>query len=236
MEQLVREAARLGIAITEAQAQQYARYQALLLAWNAHVNLTAIREPALMQTKHFLDSLTCVTVMGKLDGMTLLDVGTGAGFPGLPLKILFPELRVTLVESVVKKTRFLQAVVAELGLTQVQVVAERAESLGQQSAYREQYDWVVARAVAELRVLLEYLLPFCRVGGRVLAQKGEGVFAETAVADHALHILGGGRPQVHEVVLAGDVGPRYLVVVPKIAPTPAQYPRRPGMPAKRPLS
>ncbi|MCA9960652.1 MAG: 16S rRNA (guanine(527)-N(7))-methyltransferase RsmG [Anaerolineales bacterium] len=232
---LIQETAKLGIVLTAVQLQQFAHYQALLLAWNKQMNLTAIREPADIQLKHFLDSLTCASVMGDLAQTQLLDVGTGAGFPGLPLKILVPELHVTLVESVAKKTRFLEVVVAELGLTGVEIIAERAEVLGQHAQHRERYDWVVARAVAELRVLLEYLLPFCRVGGHVLAQKGENASAEIANAQNALAVLGAEEPHLHTAPLPESLGPRFFVVVPKVAAMPALYPRRAGMPGKRPL-
>ena len=168
----VRETAVFGITLSPEQVSQFATYQSLLLDWNQRMNLTAIREPRQIQQRHFLDALTCSLATGVLNGRSLIDVGTGAGFPGLPLKILFPDLRLTLVESVVKKTRFLEAVVAELGLNDVTIVSERAEQLGQDAVHRGQYDWAVARAVAELRVLVEYLLPFCRLGGFVLAQKG----------------------------------------------------------------
>lgn len=235
MELLTNQTAALNIRLTDAQVQQFVDYQTLLLAWNEQMNLTAIRKPGLIETKHFLDSLTCATVMGDLNGRSLLDLGTGAGFPGLPLKILFPDLRLTLVESIAKKTRFLDAVVTALGLTHVTIIPERAEILGHDPAHREHYDWVVARAVADLSVLLEYLLPFCRVGGHVLAQKGESAAAEIAAAAHAWQILGGATPQLHETGLPADAGIRHLVVVPKVAATPEEYPRRPGIPAKRPL-
>jgi 16S rRNA (guanine527-N7)-methyltransferase len=235
MDSLVQAAAAYGLQLGSQQADQFARYQALLLAWNTRVNLTAITEPRQIQTRHFLDALTCATETGDLNGRALIDVGAGAGFPGLPLKILYPQLKLTLVESVGKKTVFLQAVVEALGLTAVSIITARAEELGQQAAHREQYDWAVARAVAELRVLAEYLLPLCRVGGHMLAQKGAHAPAEVTAAANALSLLGGGAPRLAAVDLPGHAQPHYLVVVPKARPTPARYPRRVGMPAKRPL-
>jgi len=234
---LAAQAAAWGLALSDGQVAQFERYLALLLAWNQRLNLTAVRQPADIQRRHFLDSLTCALVTGDLNGRSLIDVGTGAGFPGLPLKILYPELRLTLVESVAKKTDFLLVVAADLGFSSdsVSILVERAEVLGQMAAHREQYDWAVARGVAEMRVLLEYLLPLCRVGGHVLAQKGEGAKEETAVALTAVHQLGGGEPQITPAPVSGEDKPRYLVVVPKIVTTPAAYPRRPGMPGKRPL-
>jgi 16S rRNA (guanine527-N7)-methyltransferase len=228
-------AEQLEVPLTHQQLAQFTRYQELLLAWNDRMNLTAVREPAEMRVRHFLDSLSCARVMGDLHGRTLIDVGTGAGFPGLPLKILFPQLKLTLVESVAKKAHFLEVVVAELALGDVTILAKRAELLGQSPLHRQQYDWAVARAVAELRVLTEYLLPLCRVGGKMLAQKGEGVGEEVTRAAEAIRLLGGSKPEVGQVTLPQREQPHYFVVVTKSAETPAKYPRRVGVPSKRPL-
>jgi len=161
----IEQAEQIGVRLTAVQQEQFAQYLAILMDWNGRMNLTAVREPAAIETRHFLDSLTCAPLTGDLNGKRLIDVGTGAGFPALPLKILYPTMQLTLVESVGKKTRFLQAVVDELALPDVTILQERAEALGQQHAHREQYDWAVARAVAALPTLVEYLLPFCKVGG-----------------------------------------------------------------------
>lgn len=228
-------AEQIGVSLSQRQLLQFAQYQALLLDWNERMNLTAVREPAEMRIRHFLDSLSCARVMGELNGLSLIDVGTGAGFPGLPLKILFPQLKLTLVESVAKKGQFLQAVVAELALDDVTVLAERAEQLGQLPQHRQQYDWVVARAVAELRVLVEYLLPLCRIGGRMLAQKGEGVKEEIANAAEAIKLLGGSTPEIGQVTLPHREQLHYFVIINKLTETPAKYPRRVGVPSKRPL-
>lgn len=234
-EQFAAWAASLGVPLTPAQVNQFATYQRLLLDWNERMNLTAVREPADIRIRHFLDSLSCARVMGELNGRSLIDVGTGAGFPGLPLKIVFPQLRLTLVESVAKKGQFLQAVVDELALQEVTILTERAELLGQSARHRQQYDWAAARAVAELRTLLEYLLPLCRVGGTVLAQKGDGVHLEVEKAQTAVRLLGGGVPEVAEVTLPQREQPHYFVLIKKVGDTPEKYPRRAGMPAKRPL-
>ncbi len=227
--------AQWGLSLQRAQQEKLRHYLALLLTWNERLNLTAIRDPQQMQIRHFLDALSCVQVTGDLNGRSLIDVGAGAGFPGLPLKIAFPDLHLTLVESVSKKANFLTMVATELGLRGVAVLAERAEVVGQQPLHREQYDWAAARAVADLRVLLEYLLPLCHVGGSALAQKGPAAAQEVEVARAALAALGGGAPVLHPVQLPQQEHLHYLVTIPKVKETPAIYPRRTGVPGKRPL-
>lgn len=225
----------LGFGLTAVQLSQFDQYLQLLVQWNERMNLTAVREPQAMVLRHFYDSLTCVLATGDLNGRRLIDVGTGAGFPGLPLKIMFPELQLTLVESIAKKAQFLQLVSQELGLTAVAVHSERAEQLGQNPAHRQQYDWAVGRGVAEMRILAEYLLPLCQVGGHMLAQKGENAHSETAVAETAIGLLGGGAATFYPVQLAEKETPHFLVCIEKISDTPSKYPRRPGMASKRPL-
>jgi 16S rRNA (guanine527-N7)-methyltransferase len=235
VDELANWAGAFGLTLDATQLAQFAAYEALLLEWNERISLTAIRDARQIHIRHFLDSLSCAIVTGPLDGHALIDVGSGAGFPGLPLKILYPGMKLTLVDSVAKKARFMELVAAELGLGDVIVVAERAETLGQDSAFREQFDWAAGRAVAELRLLAELLLPLCRVGGHMLAQKGESAAAEVAAAGPAIAALGGGPAAVSAVRLPETEQAHYLVLIPKLAPTPGRYPRRPGMPAKRPL-
>jgi 16S rRNA (guanine527-N7)-methyltransferase len=165
----------------------------------------------------------------------MIDVGTGAGFPGIPLKILYPNLRLTLVESVGKKAMFCQHIVRVLGLENVNVVKARAEEVGQDPAHREQYDWAVARAVANLNILSEYLLPLVKLGGTMLAQKGESGPAEAQSAEKAMKLLGGNLRELVQVNLPGVAEDRYLVLVDKVAATPPKYPRKAGIPGKQPL-
>jgi 16S rRNA (guanine527-N7)-methyltransferase len=236
MQQLAQEIQRmLGVRLSRTQLSALSLYERELLDWNARFNLTAIRDPQEIHTKHFLDSLTCLLALRETPVGRLVDIGTGAGFPGIPIKIMYPKMQLTLVESVGKKAEFCRHVVKILDLQGVEVVQERAENLGQNPSYREQYDWAVARAVAILPVLAEYLLPLVRVGGSMLAMKGESGPAEAHSAERALRVLGGHLRQLMAVTLPGVVEERYLVVINKVAATPDGYPRKVGLPAKRPL-
>ena len=226
----------LGLRLSSRQLAAFERYEQELLSWNEKFNLTAIRDSEGVRTKHFLDSLSCLLVMRDNPPLRLADVGTGAGFPGIPLKIALPNLQLTLVESVGKKADFCRHVVETLGLDRVDVVTCRAEEMGQTWEHREHYDWVVARAVAELPVLAEFLLPLVKIGGFMLAQKGEAGPAEAHAAGKAIHLLGGRLHTIQKLNLPGVVEDRYLVMVDKIAATPPGYPRRVGLPAKRPIA
>jgi 16S rRNA (guanine527-N7)-methyltransferase len=233
MDLLAHTASAWGLALTAQQLDLFARYAAELRAWNERANLTAITDEREVVARHFLDSLRLALSWGEAPG-TLVDVGAGAGFPSLPLKILRPALRLTLVESVGKKAAFLEHIAHTLGLQEVEVLVLRAEELGRDPQRRERYDVAVARAVAELRVLAEYLLPLCRVGGRMLAPKGAQVEDEVRRAGRAFATLGGRLAAVEPVALPG-LAPRTLVVVEKVAPSPPNYPRAVGVPARRPL-
>jgi len=244
-------ARQLGLYLTAEHLALFQRYYEELVKWNQRFNLTTVVGYEEVQLRHFLDSLTCLlafpgwgreVVDNRLPFVCrpqpwlCLDVGAGAGFPGLPLKIVCPELKMTLLEATRKKVEFLLHVADELGLKDVEVVWERAETLGQNPHYRERYDIVVARAVAELPVLSEFCLPFCRVGGRFIAQKGQEVENEVRAARPALDRLGGLVRELKEVSLPGQRERRVLVVIDKVTPTPKAYPRRAGIPAKRPLA
>ena len=236
MEKLVYDAQTLlNVHLTASQVTALVIYEKELLEWNQKFNLTAIRDTESIRTKHFLDSLSCVLAWKSLPPNHLIDIGTGAGFPGIPLKILYPSLKLTLVESVGKKAMFCQHMVRVLALEQVEVIQARAEDLGQDPQHREQYDWAVARAVANLNVLGEYLIPLVKVGGNVLAQKGESGPAEAQSAEKAMELLGGKLKQLIPVHLPGVADDRYLVVMEKVAATPPKYPRKPGIPMKMPL-
>lgn len=230
-----------GVRLTANQIAAFECFENELLEWNERFNLTAIQEAGQVRTKHFLDSLSCIPILRESlaesdqSPRRLIDVGTGAGFPGIPLKIALPSIRLTLVESVSKKASFCQHIVQTLKLDGVEILQERAENLGVLSGHRQQYDWALARAVARMPVLMEYLLPLVRVGGTVVAMKGENAPAEAHAGENALRILGGRFRRLIPVTLPGVAEQRYLVVVDKIAATPNGYPRRVGLPAKKPL-
>jgi len=236
MEKLVHDAQELfNVHITGRQVMSLITYEKELLEWNQKFNLTAIRDVESIRVKHFLDSFSCVLAWQGTPPNSLIDVGTGAGFPGLALKILYPNMKLTLVESVGKKAMFCQHIVSVLGLEHVNVIQARAEDLGQNPQHREKYDWAVARAVANLSVLSEYLLPLVERTGMMLAQKGESGPAEAQSAENAMKVLGGKLKQLIPINLPGVADDRYLVLVEKVAATPHNYPRKPGIPAKSPL-
>ncbi len=238
MELLIEGAKDLKILLSAEQIEALRTYQEELVTWNERFNLTAITDSEGIQIRHFLDSFSCVLALApgeRFSGKRVIDVGAGAGFPGIPLKILCPGIRLTLLEATGKKVGFMEHVVRKLDLKDVTVIHGRAEELGQEPAHRERYDWAVARAVADMAVLAEYLLPLAKVGGQALAQKGEDAPAEVQRTEWAIDRLGGHVRRLVPVELRGLAETRYLVVVDKIAATPEQYPRRPGRPSKRPL-
>jgi len=236
MDSLINDARTLfNVHLTARQVMGLITYERELIEWNQKFNLTAIRDVESIRTKHFLDSYSCVLTWKAMPPLRLVDVGTGAGFPGLPLKIIYPNMHVTLVESVGKKAMFCQHIISKIGLEGVEVIHARAEHVGQNPEHRESYDCAVARAVAQLNILSEYLLPLVKIGGTMLAQKGESGPAEAQSAEKAMKLLGGKLKQLIPVNLPGVADERYLVLVDKVAATPPKYPRNAGMAAKSPL-
>lgn len=224
-----------GVTLTDEQVSHFNQYTEELLAWNAHTNLTAITEPEAVLVRHHLDSLSLLKAVKLEAGMRVADVGTGAGFPGLPLHIAVDGLYTTLIEATGKKVKFCTHVAETLGLKRVTVLHARAEEAGQISHQRGKYDVVVARAVARLPVLLEYLLPLAKVGGVCVAMKGVTAQQEADDSAKALSSLGGELVKIEPVELPGLPEPHFLVVVKKVKSTPGVYPRKPGIPSKDPI-
>lgn len=217
------------------QLEQFALFLRLLQEWNAKMNLTAIADDEGIVIKHFIDSLIFLKKTGIKDQWYVLDLGTGAGFPGIPLKIWRPELEIVLVDSLQKRISFLQAVIEKLNLTKIKLIHGRAEDLAQMETYREKFDCVVSRAVANLRVLSEYCLPFVKIGGIFAGAKGPDLKQELSDAQKALSTLGGQVAEQKYYALPYLGEQRSLIKIVKIKPTPEKYPRKAGMPTKKPL-
>lgn len=223
----------MGIDITQEQMEKLDRYAEVLMEWNEKMNLTAIKKPEEIVTKHFVDSLTLLRALDLAEGARLIDVGTGAGFPSVPLKVLRPDLRLTLLDSLNKRITFLSALSGELGQENLCVHA-RAEEAGQNPAYRQQYDVATARAVAHLRDLMEYCLPLVKVNGVFAAMKSGEIDVELAEAQKAVKLLGGSVEKIHRFTLP-DGSARSIVLVRKISQTSPKYPRPHAKIAKMPL-
>ena len=225
-----------GVRLQESQFQQFQRYLDLLTEWNARVNLVADADPQVVQQRHFVESLALGATLREREVLrpdtSVIDVGAGAGFPGVVLKITWPTVRLTLLEATAKKTAFLSALIDALGFDATPVLTGRAEALAHDPALREHFDLVVARAVASLPALLELTLPFARVGGRVVTPKGSRAQEEISSAKRALEVLGA---RIFSLPLNVEGPPQTLVAAVKDRPTPPEYPRRDGVPAKSPL-
>ena len=228
-------AAAYRLVLSEQQYAQFARYYELLVSWNEKMNLTAITAPQEVAVKHMIDSLTAYRPELFPAGVRVIDVGTGAGFPGLPLKLFCPQMELVLMDSLQKRVTFLETVVQELGLTGVQCVHARAEEGARNKLYREQFDVAVSRAVARLPILCEYCLPFVKKGGYFLALKGAQYATEATEAARAIKLLGGEAPALRQVQLPGLTDSRAIIEVHKTRPTPRTYPRKAGTPSKQPL-
>ncbi len=235
MKTLAEYASSLNLLLSARQLEQFQLFSDMLLDWNQRMNLTSITAPSEIVVKHFLDSLTLKTVILQFDGLRLIDVGTGAGLPGLALAIAFPTLEVTLLDATAKKLRFVEAVSKELRLLNVQTMHARAENAGSDNGHRERYDIVVARAVTRLPALMEYMLPLTKRGGQAIAMQGKTAYEDLNRAAKAIATLGGELFTVEEVRLPTLDNPRYLIVVDKIKKTPRQYPRQAGTPSRNPI-
>lgn len=225
----------LNIRLTEKQIQQFLVYYEMLTEWNKVVNLTAITEYEDVMKKHFVDSVSLIKACDLTGNLSMIDIGTGAGFPGLALKIAFPELKTVLLDSLNKRILFLNEVIDKLGLQEIETVHGRAEDYAKQDKYRESFDLCVSRAVANLSTLSEYCLPFVKVGGFFISYKSEKVVEELQSAEHAISLLGGKIEKQVEFILPDSDIYRNLLVVKKMKNTPPKYPRKAGLPGKEPL-
>ncbi len=225
---------KIDIELDDKKVKKYYDYMNLMLDWNEKINLTAITEMDDIILKHFVDSMTILNYLG--DGKEIIDVGTGAGFPGIPISILKEESNVTLLDSLNKRVLFLNEVVKSLNLRNVRTIHARAEEFGQNKVNREMYDISVSRAVANLSTLLEYLLPLVKIGGKCICMKGAEIDEEIANAEYAIKELGGSLEKIDKILLPDTDMIRHIVVIKKVKETPRRYPRKAGTPSKNPLS
>ena len=225
----------LNLSITEKQEEQFMQYYELLVEWNKVMNLTGIKGIDEVMRKHFLDSLSIVKAIEKKDMLRVLDLGTGAGFPGIPLKIMFPEWDIVLLDSLNKRIKFLNEVIGQLGLQKISTIHGRAEDFARKEEYREKFDLVVSRAVANLSSLSEYCLPYVKQQGIFVSYKASDVEEEVREAKKAVTVLGGNLEKTVEFQLPDTDIDRTLLVIQKIKKTPGKYPRKAGLPSKEPI-
>lgn len=230
---LKEEAMQFRIELSEKEQDNFYNYMKLLLDWNEKINLTAITEPKEVITKHFVDSLSITQYINEID--RILDIGTGAGFPGIPLKIVLEKNEITLLDSLNKRINFLNEVIEKLELKNIQAIHGRAEEFNKIDGNRESYDIVVSRAVAKLNVLLEYMLPFVKLNGRCICMKSADIDEELKEAENAIKILGGEIEKIDEIILKNTDIKRKIIVIKKVNKTPSKYPRKAGTPAKEPI-
>jgi len=225
----------LGIKLSKKQISQFLKYYDLLVEWNGFMNLTAITEYDEAMKKHFVDSLSLIKAFDVSKEASVIDVGTGAGFPGLALKIAYPNLKITLLDSLNKRINFLNEVIIQLGLSGIEAIHGRAEDFAKPGRLREKFDLCVSRAVANLSTLSEYCLPYVKVGGEFISYKSEKMEEEMNAAKNAIHVLGGKIQGCEEFYLPDSDIYRNLVVIKKVKETPKKYPRKAGLPSKEPL-
>jgi len=229
---------KMGINLHKEQIKKFSRFLELLIQWNQEINLTSLKTPREIIIKHFLDSISCVKIINRyidIEGISVIDVGAGAGFPGIPIKIICPSIRLSLLEARKKKAVFLEKIIGEMNFQQVEILNGRAETFGKGVDYRERYDIAISRAVAHLNVLSEYCLPLIRLEGLFVAQKGRSYKEETEKSLKTVQVLGGKLIGVENVLIPFINQERYLLVIKKIKDTPQEYPRKVGLPQKRPL-
>lgn len=233
--QFIKDSRELGISLTESQIQQFIIYYEMLSEWNQYMNLTAVTEYDDVMKKHFIDSISLCRAYNVYEKVSCIDVGTGAGFPGLALKIAYPDLRITLLDSLSKRIRFLDAVINRLSLTGIETIHGRAEDYAKPGKLRESFDLCVSRAVANLSTLSEYCIPFVKKGGYFISYKSDKITEEIVAAENAISILGGEIKSQVEFKLPDSDIYRNLIVIEKKKETPKKYPRRAGLPGKEPL-
>lgn len=235
LETLRRGLRELKIELNEEQIQQFVTYYEVLVEWNSFMNLTAITEFQEVIIKHFLDSLALVNAVDLDKKGSVIDIGTGAGFPGIPLKIAYPHLKITLLDSLNKRIKFLNEVIQKLNLEGVETIHGRAEDFAKQAVYREQYDLCVSRAVANLSSLSEYCLPYVKINGQFIPYKSGNIEEEVNEAEKAIHIMGGIVEKIFHFQLLDTDMERSLVAIKKVKSTPKKYPRKAGLPTKEPI-
>lgn len=232
-EKIIEETQKISIKLDKNQIEKFYTYMKILIDWNKKINLTAITDEEDILVKHFVDSLTIQRYLGKASN--IIDVGTGAGFPGIPIKILNPDLDVVLVDSLNKRINFLVEVIKELNLDNIDVIHSRAEDLGQNKKYRESFDIVTSRAVANMTVLSEYLLPLVKVNGKCICMKGSEIEKELEDSKYAIKLLGGKIDKIDTLEISNEKIKRNIILINKLKNTPNTYPRKAGIPSKKPI-
>lgn len=224
---------KINIKFKEEQLEKFYKYMNILLEWNENINLTAIIEPKEIILKHFIDSLTILKYLK--DKNSMIDIGTGAGFPGIPIKIMREDVNITLVDSLNKRIKFLNYVISELNLINIEAIHSRIEDCGQNVKYREKFDIVTSRAVANLSTLAEYMIPMARINGQIVCMKGAECETELEQSQKAIKVLGGKIKKVEKIVLPDGENKRNIIIINKVKTTPKQYPRKAGKPSKEPI-